>query len=148
FRRRRANRRSKTKLLKELFMESTGTDWSTILMIAGGVVGLIFFIIVLAIVPIGLWITAKTAGAGVSMLQLVAMRLRKVPPAVIVGGRINSLKAGLTGVSVDQLEAHFLAGGHVEMVVNALISAEKAGIHLDFGRAAAIDLAGRHVFEA
>jgi uncharacterized protein YqfA (UPF0365 family) len=120
----------------------------TLLVIVGGIFSLIVFIFILTIVPIGLWVTAKTAGAGVSMLQLVAMKLRKVPPQVIVGGRINALKAGLGSVTVDQLEAHYLAGGHVEMVVNALISAEKAGIHLDFGRAAAIDLAGRHVFEA
>jgi uncharacterized protein YqfA (UPF0365 family) len=113
-----------------------------------GVLGLIVFIVFMRMVPLGLWITAKTAGAGVSMAQLVAMRLRKVPPLTIVNARINSLKAGIKDVSVDQLEAHFLAGGHVEMVVNALISADKAGIHLPFGRAAAIDLAGRHVFEA
>ncbi|HEY7955692.1 MAG TPA: flotillin-like protein FloA, partial [Polyangia bacterium] len=117
------------------------------LVIGGGVVALIFFFIVLTIVPIGLWITAKTAGAGTSMMQLVAMRLRKVPPPLIVNSRINAIKAGLN-ISTDQLEAHYLAGGHVEMVVNALISAEKAGIKLDFDRAAAIDLAGRHVLEA
>jgi uncharacterized protein YqfA (UPF0365 family) len=111
-------------------------------------VAFVFLIIIMRMVPLGLWITAKTAGAGVSMLQLIAMRLRKVPPLVIVNARINSLKAGLGQITVDMLEAHYLAGGHVEMVVNALISAEKAGIHLDFGRAAAIDLAGRHVFEA
>ena len=113
-----------------------------------GGLGLVGFLIFMRMVPIGLWITAKTAGAGVSMLQLVAMRLRKVPPLTIVNARINSLKAGLADITVDQLEAHFLAGGHVERVVNALISAEKAGIHLPFGRAAAIDLAGRDVLEA
>ena len=117
-------------------------------MIFGGVVSLIVAFMILRMVPLGLWITAKTAGAGVSMLQLIAMRLRKVPPTTIVYGRINSIKAGLSDISVDQLEAHYLAGGHVELVINALISADKAGIHLDFGRAAAIDLAGRHVFEA
>lgn len=118
------------------------------LFIVGGLVVLVVFIVILSIVPLGLWITAKTAGAGISMLQLVAMRLRKVPPIVIVRARINALKAGLSDIAVDQLEAHFLAGGHVDQVINALISAEKAGIHLPFGRAAAIDLAGRHVFEA
>src|SRR5437667_1606062 len=118
------------------------------MVIALGAVGIIGFLVLIRIVPIGLWITAKTAGAGVSMLQLVAMRLRKVPPQRIVISRINALKAGLPTVTVDLLEAHFLAGGHVELVVNALISAEKAGLDLDFGRAAAIDLAGRNVFEA
>jgi uncharacterized protein YqfA (UPF0365 family) len=105
------------------------------------------FIVILSIVPVGLWITAKTAGAGISMMQLVAMRLRKVPPPLIVNSRINAIKAGLD-VTTNQLEAHFLAGGHVDLVISALISAEKAGIKLDFDRAAAIDLAGRHVLEA
>jgi uncharacterized protein YqfA (UPF0365 family) len=123
-------------------------DMHTIVVIGGGALALIALIVILSIVPIGLWITAKTAGAGISMLQLVAMRLRKVPPAVIVRARINAIKAGLADISVDQIEAHFLAGGHVDLVISALISAEKAGIHLPFGRAAAIDLAGRHVFEA
>src|SRR5437016_6557272 len=103
-----------------------------ILTILGGVAALIMFIVILSIVPINLWITAKTAGAGISMMQLVAMRLRKVPPLVIVRARINALKAGLPDVSVDNLEAHYLAGGHVDLVVSALISAEKAGIHLPF----------------
>jgi uncharacterized protein YqfA (UPF0365 family) len=113
-----------------------------------GVIGIVAFIVVLTIVPMGLWITAKTAGASVSMAKLIGMRLRKVPPATIVNSRIASLKAGLTNISTDQLEAHYMAGGRVELVVKALISADKAGIHLDFGRAAAIDLAGRNVLEA
>jgi uncharacterized protein YqfA (UPF0365 family) len=113
-----------------------------------GVIGIVAFIVVLSIVPMGLWITARTAGASVSMAKLIGMRLRKVPPATIVNSRIASLKAGLTNISTDQLEAHYMAGGRVELVVKALISADKAGIHLDFGRAAAIDLAGRNVLEA
>ena len=123
-------------------------DYSQVLVVGLGLLAVIAFIVILSIVPIGLWITAKTAGAGISMLQLVAMRLRKVPPSVIVRARINALKAGLKDITTDQFEAHYLAGGNVEDVVKALISAEKAGIHLPFGRAAAIDLAGRHVFEA
>jgi uncharacterized protein YqfA (UPF0365 family) len=75
------------------------------------------------------------------------MRLRRVSPAAIVKPRISAVKAGLN-ISVDELEAHFLAGGHVERVVTALISADKAGIPLKFERAAAIDLAGRNVLEA
>ncbi len=122
-------------------------EFGQILVILGGVAALIVFIIILSIVPIGLWITAKTAGAGISMMSLVAMRLRKVPPPLIVNARINALKAGLS-VSTNQLEAHYLAGGHVDLVISALISADKAGIKLDFDRAAAIDLAGRHVLEA
>jgi uncharacterized protein YqfA (UPF0365 family) len=118
-----------------------------ILTILGGVAALIMFIVILSIVPIGLWITAKTAGAGISMMQLVAMRLRKVPPPLIVNSRINAIKAGLD-VSTNELEAHYLAGGHVDLVISALISAAKASIKLDFNRAAAIDLAGRHVLEA
>src|SRR5437867_6554397 len=93
-----------------------------ILVILGGVAALIMFIVILSIVPIGLWISAKTAGAGISMMQLVAMRLRKVPPPLIVSGRITSMKAGLD-IPTNQLEAHYLAGGHVDLVVNALISA-------------------------
>jgi uncharacterized protein YqfA (UPF0365 family) len=104
-------------------------------------------IVILYLVPVRLWIAAKASGAGVSMLALIAMRLRRVPPEQIVNARISAVKAGLS-VSVDMLEAHFLAGGRVDAVVNALISAEKAGIDLDFSRAAAIDLAGRNVLEA
>jgi len=120
---------------------------SQVLIIGGGIIALVVFLAILAFVPIGLWITAKTAGASIAMMQLVAMRLRKVPPPLIVNSRINALKAGLN-ITTNQLEAHYLARGHVDLVVNALISAAKAGIALDFDRAAAIDLAGRHVLEA
>src|SRR5882672_1504470 len=122
-------------------------DLGQILIIGGGIVALVVFIAILSFVPIGLWITAKTAGASIAMMQLVAMRLRKVPPPLIVNSCINALKAGLN-ITTNQLEAHYLAGGHVDLVVNALISADKAKIALDFDRAAAIDLAGRHVLEA
>ena len=98
-------------------------------------------------VPIGLWVAASFSGAGVSIFQLIAMRLRRVPPSSIVASRISAVKAGLD-IPIDHLEAHFLAGGHVERVIVALISAEKAGIKLTFSRAAAIDLAGRDVLEA
>ncbi len=122
-------------------------EMGQILVIVGGIAALIMFIVILSIVPVGLWITAKTAGAGISMMSLIAMRLRKVPPPLIVNSRINAIKAGLD-VTTNQLEAHYLAKGHVDLVISALISAEKAGIKLDFDRAAAIDLAGRHVLEA
>ncbi|MBI3182510.1 MAG: flotillin-like protein FloA [Myxococcales bacterium] len=112
-----------------------------------GALALLAFMVIMYMVPLRLWIAAKASGAGVSMLSLIAMRLRRVPPDQIVNARISAVKAGLE-VTVNALEAHYLAGGRVEMVVNALISAEKAGISLDFKRAAAIDLAGRNVLEA
>ncbi|WP_437303184.1 flotillin-like protein FloA [Sorangium sp. So ce388] len=115
--------------------------------VIGGLV-LVAIIATLYMVPLRLWVAAQASGAGVSMLTLIAMRLRRVPPDQIVNARISAVKAGLEGVSVDMLEAHYLARGRVEAVVNALISAGKAGMELDFSRAAAIDLAGRNVLEA
>ena len=102
---------------------------------------------ILYFVPMGLWIAAFSSGAYVSIGTLIAMRLRRVPPVAIVKPRISAVKAGLN-LTVDELEAHYLAGGNVDRVVNALISAEKADIKLTFSRAAAIDLAGRNVLEA
>ena len=98
-------------------------------------------------IPVGLWFNALVSGVNVSLLQLVLMRWRKVPPSVIVTNLISATKAGLK-LDRDQLEAHFLAGGRVKSVVNALISADKANIFLDFKTATAIDLAGRDVLEA
>ncbi len=118
---------------------------------AGVVAVLIAILVALAtflfLVPVRLWVAAMFAGAQVGMGQLVAMRLRRVPPSQVVNARIGAVKAGIN-VSVQDLEAHYLAGGHVEQVVFALISAAKAGIKLDFEQAAAIDLAGREVLEA
>jgi uncharacterized protein YqfA (UPF0365 family) len=113
------------------------------------VVGLVFFLIIFVwAVPIPLWIAAKFSGVKVRPFRdLVAMRLRRVPPTAIVKAMISSTKAGLK-LSVDRLEAHYLAGGNISNVVNALIAADKAGISLLFERAAAIDLAGRDVFDA
>jgi len=105
------------------------------------------FFLLLYFVPVGLWIAAAASGAGVGIFQLIAMRLRRVPPAIIVNARISAVKANVDA-PIDLLEAHFLAGGNVIHVVNALISAGKAGIKLNFDRAAAIDLAGRDVLEA
>ena len=99
-------------------------------------------------VPFMLWINAVVSGVHVSLVQLFLMRIRKVPPAKIVNCMIEAHKAGLTDVKRDGLEAHFLAGGHIERVVHALVSASKAGIDLPFQMATAIDLAGRDVFEA
>ncbi|MBQ9434800.1 MAG: flotillin-like protein FloA [Bacteroidales bacterium] len=108
---------------------------------------LFLLIFLLWMVPIGLWFNALLNGVHVSLLQLILMRWRKVPPSLIVGAMITGTKAGIK-LNRDQLEAHYLAGGHVKAVVSALISAEKANIPLDFKAATAIDLAGRDVLEA
>jgi len=115
----------------------------------------IFFILLFVVgvsvflhfVPIGLWISAIAAGVRINIMTLVGMRLRRVPPSNIVLPLIKANKAGLD-VNVNQLEAHYLAGGNVDRVVNALIAAHRAEIPLPFQRAAAIDLAGRDVLEA
>ncbi len=109
---------------------------------------IVLFIVILYYVPVLLWFSALVSGVRISLLQLVLMRIRKVPPQVIVRAMIESHKAGLQTVSRDELEAHYLAGGHVEQVVHALVSANKANIELNFQMATAIDLAGRDVFEA
>jgi len=107
-----------------------------------------FLVIFVWAVPVPLWLSAKFSGVNVRPFRdLVAMKLRRVPPTLIVKAMISATKAGLT-LSVDKLEAHFMAGGQVQSVVNALIAADKAGITLNFERAAAIDLAGRDVFDA
>jgi uncharacterized protein YqfA (UPF0365 family) len=116
-----------------------------ILVLAGAII--LFFLILFTVIPVGLWVSAVAAGVKVSLLSLVAMRLRRVPPNRIILPLIKADKAGID-VSQDQLEAHFLAGGNVDRVVNALIAADKARIALPFDRAAAIDLAGRDVLDA
>ena len=99
-------------------------------------------------VPFVLWLSAKVSGVQISLLQLFLMRIRNVPPHSIVQAMIEAHKAGLSDISRDALEAHYLAGGHVAKVVHALVSASKANIELSFQMATAIDLAGRDVFEA
>jgi uncharacterized protein YqfA (UPF0365 family) len=99
-------------------------------------------------VPFLLWISAKVSGVHISLLQLFLMRIRKVPPGIITRAMIEAHKAGLKFLTRDELEAHYLAGGHVERVVHALVSASKANIDLSFQMATAIDLAGRDVFQA
>ena len=108
---------------------------------------IVLMVVILYIVPLPLWIAAWSSGAYVGLMTLVGMRLRRVPPATVVTARISAVKAGLQ-ISIDDLEAHYLAGGNVVRVVNALISADKANIDMAFKRAAAIDLAGRDVLEA
>lgn len=115
--------------------------------IFGIILIVVFLIVFLYLVPINQWFQCVLNGVKISIVQLIFMRWRKVPPAVIVNAMINSKKAGLN-LSADLLEAHYLAGGHVRSVVNALISADKANMSLDFKTATAIDLAGRDVLEA
>jgi len=98
-------------------------------------------------VPVPLWVSAVAAQVKISLFSLIGMRLRRVPPALIVRQLIAATKAGLN-VSTDALEAHYLAGGNVTAVVTSLIMADKASIPLTFERSAAIDLAGRNVLEA
>jgi len=114
------------------------------LIIVGSIILLILF---LWLVPLGLWFNALLNGVRISLIQLILMRWRRVPPGVIVNALITGTKAGIK-LNRDQLEAHYLAGGRVIPVVNALISADKANISLDFKSATAIDLAGRNILEA
>lgn len=116
----------------------------TFIMVA---VGFILLLIFFYYVPFLLWVSAKVSGVNVSLLQLFLMRIRNVPPPILVRALIEGHKAGLE-IKLDALEAHYLAGGHVERVVHALVSASKANIDLSFQMATAIDLAGRDVFEA
>jgi uncharacterized protein YqfA (UPF0365 family) len=104
-------------------------------------------VVIMYLIPLRLWVAAWSSGAYVGLVTLVGMRLRRVPPGTVVTARISAVKAGLA-ISINDLEAHFLAGGDVVRVVQALISADKANIEMPFKRAAAIDLAGRDVLEA
>ncbi|MDR1274279.1 MAG: flotillin-like protein FloA [Odoribacteraceae bacterium] len=112
------------------------------------IIGALFLLwIIFYFIPIGLWFRALVSDVKVSLIQLVLMRWRRVPPSVIVEAMIIGKKAGLP-LKADLLEAHYLAGGHVQQVVNALVSASKANIDLTFQIATAVDLAGRDVFQA
>jgi uncharacterized protein YqfA (UPF0365 family) len=120
-----------------------------ILMMVLGIAAVIFAVIVLGLFFyfLKVWVRAWMSGARVSLFNLLGMKLRGVPPTLIVDARIRAVKAGLN-VSTEELEAHYLAGGNVLNVVQALIAADKANIDLSFKRAAAIDLAGRDVYDA
>ncbi|MBR3404528.1 MAG: flotillin-like protein FloA [Firmicutes bacterium] len=100
-----------------------------------------------SVVPVGLWISSMASGVKVGLFSLVGMKLRRVRPQRILLPMIKATKAGLT-LNMNELEAHYLAGGNVDGVVDALIASERAGIDLSFEKAAAIDLAGREVLEA
>jgi len=115
-----------------------------LLSIIGGVILLFMF---LYFVPVNLWITAVFSGVRISIMNLILMRLRKVPPSIVVNAMITATKAGLN-ITTNDIETHFLAGGHVNNVIKALISADKANIPLTFKMATAIDLAGRDVSDA
>lgn len=117
-------------------------------MLIGIIVAVVISVWILFVyIPVGLWFSALVSGVRVSLIQLVLMRWRNVPPKVIVNAMITSKKAGLE-LKRDDLEAHYLAGGKIKNVVEALISADKANMGLDFKTATAIDLAGRDVFQA
>ena len=133
-------------MLNNFILAQMDTSSATGIIIIG-VVSLVLLILLFYLVPVGLWFQALVSGVRVNLPQLVVMRFRKVPPSVIVGSMITSHKAGLK-LSRNDLEAHFLAGGNVRLVVNALISADKANMDLSFQVATAIDLAGRDVLEA
>ena len=122
--------------------------FSTVFLVVGLVLIAIFLGIFFYYVPFLLWLSAKVSGVRISLMQLFLMRIRKVPPSIIVNALIEAHKAGLSNITRDELEAHYLAGGHVVRVVHALVSAAKANIDLSFKTATGIDLAGRDVFEA
>lgn len=119
----------------------------SVVMVFWAAIAFLALMVFLWFFPITLWFQALISGVRVSLIQLVLMRWRKVPPGKIVMAMITGTKAGLK-LSANELEAHYLAKGNVPNVVNALISADKANIDLNFNMAAAIDLAGRDVFQA
>lgn len=120
-------------------------EYIVLIWIGAAVVGIWLFFFVL---PLNLWITALFSGVHVNLLNLVFMRVRKVPPALIVRSLILATKAGLKGISANQLETHYLAKGNLTNVIKALIVADKANLKMDYQQATAIDLAGRDVLKA
>ena len=118
--------------------------WVYIIIIVAAFIFLVFFF---SFVPVRLWIAARASGVKLRIISLIGMRLRKITPSGIANPLIKAIKAGIS-VTTDMLEQHYLAGGNVDRVVDALIAAQKADIPLDFKRATAIDLAGRDVLTA
>lgn len=133
-----------------LLAQSGNMDLATILLYGVIAIVVLFFVIFLAMfAPVfPLWIRAVTSGAAIGPLQMVVMKLKKVNPTVIVDSRIMAVQAGLSGISSNAMESHYLAGGNVPIVIRSLVAAQKASIDLDWNTAAAIDLAGRNVLEA
>lgn len=121
-----------------------GPEITLIITIVGGIIA---FFVLIYLLPVNLWFTAQLSNVRISLINLVLMRLRKVPPALVTNAMITSTKAGLR-ITSNEIETHYLAGGNVNKVIKALISADKANIPLDFKLATAIDLAGRDVFDA
>ncbi|MBR7128261.1 MAG: flotillin-like protein FloA [Lentisphaeria bacterium] len=121
------------------------STWLIILIVAAV---LAVFIVFGFVIPIPLWIAAVFSGVKIKISSLIGMRLRRVPPQIILSALIQAKKADLLEVTSDALEAHYLAGGHVLKVINALVAADKANIPLTLQRATAIDLAGRDVYDA
>lgn len=120
--------------------------FSSIMFILLGIAGVILLYFIGS--AISLWVQALVSGARVGLFNIIFMRFRKVPPRLVVNSKIMAVKAGLDIITTDDLESHYLAGGDIMRVVQALIAADKANISLKFNRAAAIDLAGRNVLEA
>lgn len=120
-------------------------EYVAIIWAVGGIVALWLF---LRFIPVGLWITALFSGVYINLFTLMFMRLRKVPPHLIVRSMILANKAGIKGITTNQLETHYLAKGNLTAVVKALIVADKANLTLDYQLATAIDLAGRDVLKA
>ncbi|MGE0606261.1 MAG: flotillin-like protein FloA [Pirellulales bacterium] len=136
-----------------LFAQNENLDLTTIIVIVISFGALIFGLILFAVVAryLRLWIQSISTGANIGLFDLLGMTFRKVNPKVIVRSKVMAVQAGLndeTGITCRALEAHFLAGGHVPQVIQAIIAANKAKINLDFKLATAIDLAGRNVLEA
>ena len=125
-----------------------GSDVTSVIIIVAIIVGAIIFLsLFFSFVPVRLWISALASGVKVKISSLIGMRLRKIPPSKIVIPLIKATKGGLQ-LNQNELEAHFLAGGNVDRVIDALIAGQKAAIALDFKKATAIDLAGRDVLQA
>ncbi|WP_192349246.1 flotillin-like protein FloA [Algoriphagus sp. Y33] len=120
---------------------------SSMFILVAAVAGIVLLFIFLYFVPVNLWITAQFSNVRVGIGELIGMRIRKVPPSIIVNSLITATKAGLE-LTTNDLETHYMAGGNIPNVIRALISADKANINLTFKQATAIDLAGRDVFEA
>ena len=138
-------------MVNPMLLAADGSQFDTsaiwwIVIIVAAVVALVFFLVIGQF--IGLWIQAFFASANISMFELIGMRMRKVNARVVVESKIQAVKAGLLNISTNDIESHYLAGGHVVKVVRAMIAANRAGIPLDWKQACAIDLAGRDIFDA
>ncbi len=131
-----------------LLQVSTSSGDTNLIMVVLSILALAILGSILYYVPIALWIAAILSGVRMGIFRLVGMRLRRVPTSIIVNAMIKAVKAELPKIHPNKLEAHYLASGNVDHVVDALISAKNAGIKLNFEQAAAIDLAGRDVLEA